>query len=167
MAWDTLRWLIDVGGEDVVDALWELTQRVYLMLVLFLLLVYPVMVFLLEPNGLLGFTNNTISMFHPESRNDSREENGSSRCVLISSKRDRKSNIRKWAFFGCDPRFIFGCNDPKYPSELWFVPDLTNPLLHLKDLHHFVVVHPNRKGIIYLYIDQIHLVVSIETHKSW
>ena len=27
LAWDTLRWLIDIGGEDVIDALWELTQR--------------------------------------------------------------------------------------------------------------------------------------------
>jgi bacterioferritin (cytochrome b1) len=27
LAWDTLRWLIDVGGEEVVDALWELIQR--------------------------------------------------------------------------------------------------------------------------------------------
>ena len=27
LAWETLRWLIDVGGEEVVDALWELTQR--------------------------------------------------------------------------------------------------------------------------------------------
>lgn len=27
LAWDTLRWLIDIAGEDVVDALWELTQR--------------------------------------------------------------------------------------------------------------------------------------------
>jgi bacterioferritin (cytochrome b1) len=27
LAWDTLRWLIDVGDEEVVEALWELTQR--------------------------------------------------------------------------------------------------------------------------------------------
>ena len=27
LAWDTLRWLIDVGGEEVVDALWEIIQR--------------------------------------------------------------------------------------------------------------------------------------------